>query len=156
MWECQVSVDIEVPVEWVYRRLLDFERHGDFSEGLAEVRQTTPGPIGVGSRFRAEERVPGRYTSWSEITRLDEPRLIAWRAWVEGVMRTEWELRLSPIDGGTRLVEVSRWQPAGWVGFLMLNLHRKRHAPRENGRTLSRIKAVLEGERSARTREVPA
>lgn len=156
MWECQVSVDIEVPVESVYRRLLDFERHADFSEGLAEVRQTTPGTIGVGSRFQAEERVPGRYKSWSEITNLDVPRLIAWKAWVEGVMRTEWEFRLSPIEGGTRLVQVSRWQPAGPVGFLMLNLHRKRNAPRENARTLARIKVVLEAERAARTREVPA
>jgi len=156
MWECQVSIDIEVPVEWVYRRLLDFERHGDFSEGLAEVRQTTPGPIGVGSRFCAEERVPGRYKSWSEITKLEEPRLIVWKAWVEGVMRTEWELRLTPIQGGTRLVQVSRWQPAGPAGFLMLHLHRMRHVPRENGRTLSRMKAVLEGEPAARTREVPA
>lgn len=156
MWETQVSIDIEVPVERVYSRLLDFERHGDFSEGLAEVRQTTPGPIGVGSRFRAEERVPGRYTSWSEITRLEEPRLIAWKAWVEGVMRTEWEFRLSPLEGGTRLVQVSRWQPAGPVGFLMLNIHRKRHAPRENARTLARIKSVLEAEPAARTTGVPA
>ena len=156
MWECQVSVDIDVPVEAVYRRLLDFERHADFSEGLTEVRQTTAGPIGVGSRFCAEERVPGHYRSWSEITRLEEPRLIAWKAWVEGVMRTEWEFRLSPAERGTRLVQVSRWQPAGPVGFIMLNLHRKRNAPRENARTLARVKEVLEAERAARTREVPA
>lgn len=156
MWETQVSIDIEVPVERVYSRLLDFERHRDFSEGLADVRQTTPGRIAVGSRFRAEERVPGRYTSWSEITRLEEPRLIAWTAWVEGVMRTEWEFRLSPLEGGTRLVQASRWQPAGPVGLLMLNVHRKRHAPRENARTLERIKSVLEAERAARTAGVPA
>lgn len=156
MWECQVSVDIEVPVERVYSRLLDFERHGDFSEGLAEVRQTTPGPIGVGSRFRAEERVPGRYTSWSEITRLDAPRLIAWKAWVEGVMRTEWEFRLSPLKDGTRLIQVSRWEAASPIGFVMLNLHRKRNVPRENARTLARIKSVLEAEQAARIREVPA
>lgn len=156
MWECQVSIEIEVPIEQVYSRLLDFERHGDFSEGLAEVRQTTPGPVGVGSRFRAEERVPGRYTSWSEVTRLDQPRLIAWKASVERVMRTEWEFRLSPLSGGTRLVQVSRWEAAGPIGSVMLNLHRKRNVPRENARTLARIKAVLEAEHAARTQDVPA
>jgi hypothetical protein len=70
-------------------------------------------------------------------------------------MRTEWEFWLSPIEAGTRLVRVSRWQPAGPVGFLMLNLHRRRHAPRENRRTLARLKEVLEAERAARRREVP-
>ena len=106
----------------------------------------------AGRAQRLRAKVPGRCTSWSEITKLEAPRLIVWKAWVEGVMRTEWELRLTPIEGGTRLVQVSRWQPAG---FLMLHLHRRRHLPRENGRMLSRIKAVLEAQSVAPTREVP-
>jgi len=156
MWKCQVSVDVEAPISQVYRRLKDFNRHSDFSSGLTEVRQTTPGPIAVGSRFRAEETVPVRYTSQSEITRLEEPLLIAWKAWVAGTMRTEWEFRLSSIEGGTRLVQVSRWEPAGPIGFLMLNLHRKRNVPRENRQTLGRIKSVLEKESPAVSRGVPA
>ncbi len=123
MWECQVSVDIKAPVE-----------------------QTTTGEIGVGTRFRAEEQVPRKYVSYCEITALEEPRLIAWKAWVGGVMRAEWEFRLSASAGGTRLVQVSRWEPAGPIGFLMLNLHRKRHVPRENQRTLNRISSLLEAE----------
>jgi hypothetical protein len=149
MWECQISVDIKAPAEQVYQRLKDFTCHSDFSDGLARVEQTSTGPIGVGTGFRAEERVPGKYVSFSEITALQEPRLIAWKAWVEGVMRTEWELQLSTHDGGTRLIQVSRWEAAGPIGFLMLNLHRKRNVPRENQRTLDRIKATLEDEASA-------
>ncbi len=149
MWESEVSVDIQAPVEQVYRRLRDFTRHSDFSDGLARVDQTTIGPVAVGSRFRAEETVPGKYVSYSEITALEEPRLIAWKAWVEGVMRTEWEFRLFPAADGTHLVQVSRWQPAGPIGFLMLNLHRKRNAPRENQRAVDRIKSVLETEAGA-------
>ena len=154
MWESKVSVEIEAPIDEVYRRLADLTRHSDFSDGLAKVEQTTVGPVAVGTRFRAEETVPRRYVSYSEIAALEEPRLIAWKAWVDGVMRTEWEFRLTRSDAGTQLVQVSRWQAAGPIGFLMLNLHRKRNTPGENRRTLDRIKSVLEAEAAADPAEV--
>lgn len=146
MWQCEVSVEIGVPPEDVYRRLMDFTRHSDFSDGLASVEQITPGPAGVGARFRCEETVPGKYVSFCEITALAEPRLVAWRAWVKHVMRTEWEFRITPVPAGTRLVQVSRWSATGPMGLVMLNLHRKGHVPRENQATLERIKAVLEAQ----------
>ena len=149
MWQSEQSVEIQVPVDEAYHRLKDFTRHTDFSDALVCVEQVTSGPVDVGTRFRAQERVPGKVVSTSEITALDEPRLIAWEAWVDGIMRVEWEFRLSPSGGGTRLVQTSRWQPTGPIGFLMLHLHRKRNAPRENRRTLGRLKAVLEAEAAA-------
>ena len=149
MWECQVSVDIQAPIEQVYRRLKDFTGHSDFSDGLVKLDQTTTGPAGVGTRFRAQETVPSKYVSFCEITALEEPRLIAWKAWVDGVMRTQWECRLSVHAGGTRLLQVSRWEPAGPIGFLMLNLHRKRNVPRENQQTLEEIKSALEASAAA-------
>jgi Polyketide cyclase / dehydrase and lipid transport len=149
MWQSEVSIRIQAPIEQVFARLGDFTRHTEFSEGLAEVEQLTPGPAGVGTRFRSQETVPGKYVSFCEITALDEPRLIAWKAWVPQVMRTEWEFRLMPDSGGTRLVQVSRWWPSGPVGFVMLHLHRRRHAPRENQASLERIKALLEKEQVA-------
>lgn len=103
----------------------------------------------MGTRFRSEETVPGKYVSFCEITALEKPRLIEWKAWVKGVMRTEWEYRISATGRSTRLVQISRWQAAGPLGFLMLNLHRKRNAARENRQTLERIKAVLEAEAMA-------
>jgi len=149
MWESEQSVDIQVPVDEVHHRLKDFTKHTDFSDALVSVEQITSGPVGVGTRFRAQERVPGTFVSVCEITALEAPRLIAWQAWVDGVMRVEWEFRLSPSGGGTRLVQTSRWQPTGPIGFLMLHLHRKRNVPRENRRTLDRIKGVLEAQPAA-------
>jgi hypothetical protein len=146
MWQSEVSIEIQAPVEQVFGRLSDFTRHRDFSAGLARVEQLTPGPAGVGTRYRSEETVPGKYVSYCEITDLVEPRRIAWRAWVPHVMRTEWEYLLSSTFSGTRLVQVSRWWPTGPIGFLMLHLHRKRHAPRENQASLERTKALLEAE----------
>lgn len=149
MWRCEVSVEIGVAPEEVYRRLKDFSRHSEFSEGLAKVEQVTPGPVGAGTRFRSEETVPGKYTSFCEITELAEPSLIRWRAWVKHVMRTEWEFRIAPSGAGTHLVQVSRWWATGPIGFLMLNVHRKRHVPGENQASLNRIKAVLEAQEVA-------
>lgn len=146
MWESEQAVEIQVPVDEVYHRLEDLTRHTEFADGLVSIEQITSGPVAVGTRFRAQERVPGKVVSTSEITALDRPRLIAWRAWVSGAMRVEWEFRLSPSGGGTHLVQTSRWQPTGPIGFVMLHLHRKRNAPRENRRTLDRIKTVLEAE----------
>jgi hypothetical protein len=116
MFESTVSVQIEASVNQVYRRLKDFTRHSEFSGGLARIEQLSGGPIGVGTRFRAQETVPGRYVSYAEITALQEPHVIAWKAWVAGVMRTEWEFRLTPTANGTRLVQVSCWEPAGLLG----------------------------------------
>jgi hypothetical protein len=146
MWQSEVSIEINAPVEQVFGRLSDFTRHSDFSDGLAKVEQLTPGPAGVGTRYRSEETVPGKYVSYSEITALEEPRRIAWKAWVPHVMRTEWEYRLTPRSSGTRLMQVSRWWPTGPIGFVMLHMHRKRHAPLENQASLERIKALLEAE----------
>lgn len=146
MWQSEATVEIEAPVEEVFRRLSDFTRHSDFSDGLARVEQLTPGAAGVGTRFRSQETIPSRYVSHSEITALEAPRLIAWKAWVPRVMRTEWEFRLTSTGTGTRLTQVSRWWAASPVGFVMLNLHRKRNAPRENRASLERIKAVVEAE----------
>lgn len=146
MWECSVEIEIGAPVEQVYERLSDLSRHSDFSDGLVSVRETSPG------RYRAEEQVPGKYVSEAEITALEPPTRIAWRAWVKHVMRTQWEFRLTPIAGGTRLIQVSRWEAAGPAGFVMLNVHRKRHVPEENRRTLERIKSVLEAEAATTAR----
>jgi Polyketide cyclase / dehydrase and lipid transport len=146
MWQSEVSIEIQASVEHVFGRLSDFTRHSDFSDGLAKVDQLTPGPARVGTRFRSEETVPGKYVSFCEITALEEPRRIAWKAWVPRVMQTEWECRLTPSSSGTTLVQVSRWWPSGPVGFVMLHVHRKRHAPRENKASLERIKTLLEAE----------
>jgi hypothetical protein len=60
MWQSEVSIQIQAPIEQIYRRLSDFTRHSDFSGGLDSVEQQTPGPAGVGTRFRSEETVPGK------------------------------------------------------------------------------------------------
>jgi len=127
-------------------RLTDFERHSDFSKGLAKVEKISSGPVEVGTRFQASETVPSGFTSYSEITALEAPRHIAWKAWMPKMMRTEWEYTLTPVDGGTRLVQRARFDGASLAGSLMLHLVRRRQVPRENQATLEAIKTALEKE----------
>lgn len=146
MWRNEVSVNINAPIDVVYRRLSDFERHGDFSRGLQTVEKTTAGPVSVGTQFKAQEIVPARFVSYSEITALDAPRRIAWKAWVSGFMRTEWEYVLTPQAGGTNLVQRTQFNGASLPGSLMLHLVRRRQVPRENQATLEAIKVAVEKE----------
>ncbi|HVS49489.1 MAG TPA: SRPBCC family protein [Candidatus Dormibacteraeota bacterium] len=146
MWRNEVSVDINAPIDVVYRRIADFERHGDFSHGLQTVEKATAGPVSVGTQFKAQEIVPARFISYAEITALDAPWRIAWKAWVPGFMRTEWEYVLTSQAGGTHLVQRTQFNGASLPGSLMLHLVRRRQVPRENKATLEAIKVAVEKE----------
>ena len=69
--------------------------------GLAGCSSSRPSEKIMPYLRSPEEIVPGKYVSFCEITALDEPRLIAWKAWVPHVKRTEWEFRLTPTSRGT-------------------------------------------------------
>ncbi len=146
MWRNELAVEINASLDVVYRRLADFERHSDFSRGLAAVKKITSGPVVVGTQFKALETVPAKFTSFSQITALDEPRRIAWKAWMPKLMRTEWEYVLTPTRTGTHVLQRTCWNGASLPGSLMLHLVRKRQAPRENQATLAAIKVALEKE----------
>ncbi len=147
MWQAEVSTDIAAPIEEVYRYLSDFQRHKEWSHGVAELERLNDGPIGVGTELKATETVPGKFTSYTRITALEPPRRIAWDAWVDGMirMRTQWAFELSSKDGGTYLVERCSWQPISLMAKIMFNLIRKRQIPRENRQSLEQIKAILGG-----------
>ena len=144
MWESEVSTDIAAPVEEVYRYLSDFERHKEWSLGVAEMEPLTNGPVRVGKEFKASETTPFKFTSFARVTTLDAPQCIAWDAWDNRVMKVQWALEISSHNGATHLVERSRWQPTNLFGMVIFNLMRKRQIPRENRRSLERIKSILE------------
>ena len=148
MWENAVSVDIAAPIEDVYGYLADFRRHAEWSYGVAEVEPSASANAGVGSEFKASETAPFKLTTFSRITALEPPSRIAWDASDGRHMSVQWSFELRPMDGATRLVERSRWQPTSLLGTIMLNLMRKRQVPKENRQSLERIKAILE-ERNA-------
>lgn len=143
MWKTEVSIDIIAPMEKVYRYLADFTRHSEWSMSVAAIEQVTPGPVGVGTEFKATETLPTKLVSFARITALEPPTRVAWESTDHRVFRTNWEFVLSPQNGGTHLVQRVTFNTIGLMGPIILQL-RKRQAQPENLKSLKRIKEILE------------
>ena len=143
MWKNEVSVDIAAPMDKVYRYLADFTRHSEWSMSVATIEQVTPGPVGVGTEFKASEIIPAKLVSFARITALDAPTRVTWESTDHRIFRTNWEFGLSAQNGGTHLVQRVTFYPIGLLGPILL-LMRKRQAPPENLKSLNRIKEILE------------
>jgi uncharacterized membrane protein len=146
MWESEVRVDIDAPTADVYSYLAEFPRHREWSSArMSELRQLTPGPVGVGSEFEAAETIPAKVVTHSRITALEPNRRIAWHSWFGKLMAADWEFELTENGGVTHVVQRSRWQPGNPGMALFHRLVRRRRIPVENLHSLERIKAELEG-----------
>ncbi len=151
MWEHEESIDIDAPPDEVYRYLADFGRHAEWSMSVAVLEQVTPGPVGVGTEFKASETLPQELVSFARITALEAPSLIGWESTDHQVFRTRWSFALSPRNGGTHLVQRVRFEPIGTLGEQIL-LMRKEQVPAENQQSLIRMKEILEGDSKPGTR----
>lgn len=151
MWENEVSIDIAAPPDEVYRYLADFGRHAEWSMSVAVMEQVTPGPVGLGTEFKASETLPQELVSVARITALEAPALIGWESTDYQVFRTRWSFALSQRNGGTHLVQRVRFEPIGLLGEQIL-LMRKEQVPAENQQSLGRIKDILEGKSKPGTR----
>jgi uncharacterized protein YndB with AHSA1/START domain len=95
----------------------DLERSTEYSAATIERRKLTPGPIGVGTRYHAVDRWPGRTVAFTvEVTAFEPPRRIV-ASWSEP-MAGGWEARFEPTDGGTDLTFTTRMEPSGVMGLL--------------------------------------
>lgn len=144
MWETETAINIAVPVETAYEYLADFLRHPEWSTGLEELAPVGRGPVTVGTEFKATEKVPARFTSYTRITGLEPGRRIAWESWDGRMMRVKWEFELNPQNGSTYLIQRACVEPTSLVGRILLSAIRKRQIPKENARSLAQIKAKLE------------
>jgi uncharacterized protein YndB with AHSA1/START domain len=141
----EAVVIIDAPFQTVYDYLADFTRHPDWVKNLSKVQKTTGGPIGVGTRFRADEGVPpaslgrtlkamlsfmrgmsGGAKSYSEaeITALEPGRRITWTGKVAGKTsdfnRSKWEVVLEPMGSQTRLTQHFHYMPQTEAAHQML------------------------------------
>jgi len=95
----------------------DLERSVEYSAASIERRKVTPGPIGVGTRYQAVDRWPGRTVAFTvEVTAFEPPRHMA-ASW-SGPMAGGWEATFEPADGGTDLAFTTRMEPSGLMGLV--------------------------------------
>jgi hypothetical protein len=169
----EISIMIKAPVSTVYDYLVDFTRHNEWVYNLTKVRQVSPGSIGVGTVFQAQEGPPplslprklrmmvyfiaGLATgtkpySQAEITSLESrpggERRIAWRAGLpkgEGWFNVaEWEFILRPQAQATYLTQRFRYKPQTAAAARMVSAAGDGGLERACAVSLERLKVIME------------
>jgi hypothetical protein len=113
MFRIEAEIVINRPVEEVFDFVADERNEPRYNSQMRRAEQVTEGPIGVGTRYRAELVSMGRPVQMDiEFTGHDRPRRLASTTHVS-FMETRGGLAFDPIPGGTRM----RWswevQPRG-------------------------------------------
>jgi polyketide cyclase/dehydrase/lipid transport protein len=99
------DIVIDRPIVEVFDAVADERNEPDYNANMVEVEQLTPGPLGVGTRFRAESSMRGRIVPMTiEFTEYARPRRLASRTTL-ATMDISGTLTFDPDPGGTRL----RW-----------------------------------------------
>jgi hypothetical protein len=113
----------------------------------------TPGPVGVGTRYVADEKMGFRFQSESEIRAYEPNRRIVWYVRPLGMDFPEgryhrWAFYLEAEDGGTRLTQELRGTKAAGLPRLMQRVavapFLRRFMLRGITRTMDRIKSLAE------------
>lgn len=71
------DIVIERPVEEVFDVVADERNEPRYNRRMLQAEKTSPGPVGLGSRFRAEFASRGRPVAVTELTAYERPRLLA-------------------------------------------------------------------------------
>lgn len=148
---------IAAPSATLFAIVSDLERHPELA-GSGEVlrpRLLTPGPIGVGTRFEADEDIRmGRrrlqFAAPATVVVSDPPAVFSWVPEPPGppkVRRIQWWFHLSPQADGTRVVHAVEvdLNPVMNVLFkLPYRLLRGRRVARGMARTLENLRQLAE------------
>lgn len=112
------EIIIERPVEAVFDFVADERNEPRFNPQMLSAEQITPGPIGLGTRFRAETVSRGRTVEMViEFTAFERPRRLASQTRMSA-MEVHGALTFDSVPEGTRM----RWHwelaPRGLLGLL--------------------------------------
>jgi uncharacterized protein YndB with AHSA1/START domain len=114
MDEFEIVTIINRPVEDVFAAIVDLEKMPVWSTGLTEVRQTSPGLLGVGSTVVYVGRFLGRsFESPSEYTEYIPNKRIVTKT-TSGPFHLEITTTVEPVDGGTKVTDHYRGETRGF------------------------------------------
>ena len=124
-----VERTIAAPPERVFAAATDVHRFAEIVPAIEKVEVLTPGPMGVGTRFRETRTLMGRSaTEEMTVTAFDPPRSYVVGAESHGC-RYRTEFRFEPVGSGTRMVMDFRAEPltlmARVLGVLMKLMTKK-------------------------------
>jgi uncharacterized membrane protein len=112
------SVEINRPVEEVYKYVANPENLPQWTGTVIETRTETPGPLLEGSTFTSVAKFLGRrIESPFEVTAHEFPRLHSHKS-TGGPLSTAWTLTFEEVAGGTRYTQVAEGEPGGFFGLV--------------------------------------
>lgn len=138
------TVDIDREPEAVYAYLADLEHTSEWNPAITSSQKVTPGPIGIGTRYRQARSAPTPGVEMLEITGLEAPRRIEVIGKV-GWFNARLSYELTSTSSGTRLTNTAELEsplPLTFVGNIFGS--RIKASVAEN---LGVLKTLLEGSR---------
>lgn len=146
-----VSAQIEVAVSAA--RAFDFvatiENLPRWQSGVVSARQTSPGPLGMGSTGAVTQQIAGqRVEAHVEVTTFEPPRHVVLEGSASGI-ELRAELRVEPLDPERSRVGFELQIRAGSVFLKPIEPMIESAAAQEIGASLARLRAALEGDPTA-------
>jgi uncharacterized protein YndB with AHSA1/START domain len=142
----EVDTMIERPIEKVFDRLINISSYSKWlpkSRVFLDSKQTSPGPVGVGTTFVDKTRV-GTYRG--EVVAFQRPTQVSFRmrlAWFGiKVMESRPEYNLEPLAGGTKVHHLAVGTLYG--PFKLMRPYVTLRARAERKRTIVMLKKSLE------------
>jgi uncharacterized membrane protein len=147
MAQMQQSVDIARPLEEVFAFVANSANDALWGSNLVQVTKVSPGPVGVGSRFRYKVRFAGReFELVREITEYEPNRRHAVKT-ISGPLRFGGVRTFEAIPGGTRLTLTGGGRAGGFFGLAEPLVARA--AQRSLRTDLATLKRLLEDQTQA-------
>jgi uncharacterized membrane protein len=144
MAKIEVSTVINRPVEEVFAVLSNEENRPKWSSTTIEVKKTSEGPIGVGTTWRAVDRIFGRRMERDSVYTAYELHRKLTQKSTSGPVPFEVQSIYEPVDGGrgTRVIIIAEAQPSGLfklAGSFLMMIRKRQFA-----RDLANLKAMIE------------
>jgi uncharacterized protein YndB with AHSA1/START domain len=141
----RVTVYIDRPVAEVFAFVTDPANFPRWAGALVkESRQTSPGPVTVGTTFTQVNTLMGRrFVSEMRVATYDPPRRYEYIT-TSGPIRFAGHYTFAAVGDGTRFTSVDESQPSGWLRYLQPLL--QPFAQRQIRVNLGRLKAVIESQ----------
>jgi carbon monoxide dehydrogenase subunit G len=142
MMKLAQSVTVNRPVAEVWTFISNFENTTRWSRGVLEAKQTSEGPMGVGSTLQTVVRAFGRRRTASYLVTEYEPNTAFAFEVTSGVMTSKARFSVEPAEAGTRLTASGEVDAVGLYKLLAPILVRtlKRHSEDD----LANLKRILE------------
>ena len=111
------QIETSLPVEAAFAFVADFANATRWDPGVASSERTTPGPVGLGSRYRLGVRMRGRVSPMDyEVTAYEPNRRVVLEGTGSGVSATD-EIRFEALPAGTRIDYIADIRLRGLLGL---------------------------------------